>query len=403
MFTTVRNQLQSTLNEMRGGGPPYAERVITSPQSAYVEVDGRRLLNLCSNNYLGLANHPAVIAAAHAALDRWGFGTASGRGLCGTQEVHKELERRLSEHLGTEDTLLYSSCFDANTGLFESLLDEQDAVVSDALNHASIIDGIRLCKASRYVYANCDLSDLEAQLVKACDGGARRVLVVTDGVFSMEGSIAPLRDICDVADRFDAMVMVDDSHGVGVIGPAGKGTPALQGVAERIDIVTGTLGKALGGASGGYTSGRAEIVELLRQRSRPYIFSNSVAPPIVGASIAVLDLLQRSDELRDRLHENTRWFRRTMTELGFAVVPGEHPVVPIMLGDAALATSFARAMFDEGIYVFGFGYPVVPRGKARIRAQISAAHSSADLIRATEAFSAVQAQLALGERGRAET
>jgi glycine C-acetyltransferase len=346
---------------------------------------------LCANNYLGLADDPRLVAAAREALERWGFGMASVRFICGTQQVHKDLEAKLSDFLGTEDSILYSSCFDANGGLFETLLGKEDAVISDELNHASIIDGIRLCAATRYRYRNRDMGHLEELLREAA--GARRRLIATDGVFSMDGYLAPLGDICDLAERYDAMVMVDDSHAVGFVGEHGRGTPELHKVTDRVDIVTGTLGKALGGASGGYASGRREIVALLRQRSRPYLFSNSVAPSIAAASLVVLDLLAESDELRARLRENTTFFRDAMTGLGFEILPGDHPIVPIMLGDAALAGRMAEVLLGKGVYVIGFSYPVVPMGKARIRAQMSAAHSRADLELAVAAFAEARAEL----------
>jgi glycine C-acetyltransferase len=393
MFDSVRDSIGAELEGIRQGGLYKSERVITSPQGASIGVGGAGVLNLCANNYLGLADHPAVIEAAKQALDRYGYGMASVRFICGTQAPHKQLEGSLSAFLGTEDTILYSSCFDANGGLFETLLGEEDAVVSDELNHASIIDGIRLCKARRYRYRNRDMDDLAAQLRSAAEGGARRVLVATDGVFSMDGYLAPLGEICDLAEAHGAMVMVDDSHAVGFVGPGGRGTPELHGVAERVDVVTGTLGKALGGASGGYTSGRGEIVELLRQRSRPYLFSNSLAPAIVAASLAVLDLLAESDDLRAHLAASTSWFRARMTELGFDVLPGDHPIVPVMIGDAAKAADMADRLLAEGIYVIGFSYPVVPMGKARIRTQVSAAHSREDLERAAAAFSKVRDEL----------
>ncbi|HJT34216.1 MAG TPA: glycine C-acetyltransferase, partial [Pirellulales bacterium] len=349
------------------------------------------VLNLCANNYLGLADHSQVVAAAHRALDERGYGLASVRFICGTQDQHKELERKLSEFLGTEDTILYSSCFDANGGLFETILGVEDAVISDELNHASIIDGVRLCKAQRFRYRNNDMADLEAKLQQA--RSARFRLIATDGVFSMDGTIANLPAICELADRYDALVMVDDSHAVGILGPRGRGSHDHHGVIGRIDLLTGTLGKALGGASGGYTSGRRELIELLRQRSRPYLFSNSLAPPIVGASLAVLDLLERSNDLRERLRDNTRFMRQGLAERGFSIVPGEHPIVPIMLGDAALAGQMADALLARGIYVVGFSYPVVPQGKARIRVQLSAAHSHGDLRQALDAFAEVKADL----------
>ena len=392
MFTRVRDELSAELEEIRSAGLFKPERVIITPQQATVKVsDGREVLNLCANNYLGLADHPRVVAAAKDALDRWGYGMASVRFICGTQEVHKELERRLSAFLQTEDSILYSSCFDANGGLFETLLGEEDAVISDELNHASIIDGIRLCAARRYRYHNRDMAHLEEQLQQASD--ARRRLIATDGVFSMDGYVSPLREICELAERYDAMVMVDDSHAVGFIGDHGRGTPELHDVVDRVDIVTGTLGKALGGASGGYVSGRKEIVDLLRQRSRPYLFSNSVAPAIAAASLVVLDLLAESDDLRAKLRENTAWFREAMNGLGFDVLPGDHPIVPVMLGDAALAAGMADLLLKKGVYVIGFSYPVVPVGKARIRAQLSAVHTREDLERAATAFGQARAEL----------
>lgn len=392
MNNAIRERIARQLDEIRAAGLYKSERVITSPQQARVAVAGRpAVLNLCANNYLGLADHPHVVAAAHRALDERGYGLASVRFICGTQDQHKELERKLSEFLGTEDTILYSSCFDANGGLFETILGAEDAVISDELNHASIIDGVRLCKAQRFRYRNNDMADLDAKLQEA--RSARFRLIATDGVFSMDGTIANLPAICELADRYDALVMVDDSHAVGILGPRGRGSHDHHGVLGRIDLLTGTLGKALGGASGGYTSGRREIVELLRQRSRPYLFSNSLAPPIVGASLAVLDLLERSDDLRQRLRENTRFMRQGLAERGFSIVPGEHPIVPIMLGDAVLAGQMADALLARGIYVIGFSYPVVPQGKARIRVQLSAAHSHDDLRQALEAFAEVKAEL----------
>ncbi|MFE7748552.1 glycine C-acetyltransferase [Streptomyces sp. NPDC057428] len=388
MFDSVRDDLRTTLDEIREAGLQKPERVIGTPQSATVAVTsgGRagEVLNFCANNYLGLADHPEVVAAAHEALDRWGYGLASVRFICGTQEVHKELEQRLSAFLGQEDTILYSSCFDANGGVFETLLGPEDAVISDALNHASIIDGIRLSKAKRYRYANRDMADLEQQLKEA--SGARRRLVVTDGVFSMDGYVAPLAEICDLADRYGAMVMVDDSHAVGFVGPGGRGTPELHGVMDRVDIITGTLGKALGGASGGYVAARAEIVALLRQRSRPYLFSNSLAPVIAAASLKVIDLLESAGDLRERLNANTALFRSRMTEEGFDILPGDHAIAPVMIGDAAKAGRMAELLLERGVYVIGFSYPVVPQGAARIRVQLSAAHSTEDVHRAVDAF-----------------
>jgi glycine C-acetyltransferase len=392
-LAAFRSELAGRLDQMRVDGVLKPEWVLTTPQGTHVGVaDGRQVLNFCANNYLGLADHPDVVAAARAALDEWGYGMASVRFICGTQEVHKQLEDRLSAFLGTEDTILFGSCFDANGGVFEGLLDERDAVVSDALNHASIIDGVRLCKARRLRYANRDMADLEARLVEAAD--ARYRLVVTDGVFSMDGYLAPLDEICALADRHDALVLVDDSHAVGVVGPGGRGTPELFGVTDRVDLVTGTLGKALGGASGGYVSGRAEAVAVLRQRARPYLFSNSVAPPIAAASLTVLDLLSTSGELRERLHANAARFRAGMTAAGFDLLPGSHPIVPVMIGDAAQAGRLARALFEHGVYAVAFSFPVVPVGTARIRVQLSAAHSSDDVDAAMEAFVAARASLA---------
>jgi len=394
MYRATKERLTQELASIEAAGLRKNERVITTPQDAHVRVgDSGPLLNLCANNYLGLAEHPDVLTAAHDALDRWGYGLASVRFICGTQGVHKELEAALSGFLGTEDTILYGSCFDANGGLFETLLGPEDAVISDALNHASIIDGIRLCKAQRLRYANNDMADLEARLRESA--GARTRLIATDGVFSMDGIIANLPAICDLAERYDALVMVDDSHAVGFLGKSGRGTHEFHDVLGRVDILTGTLGKALGGASGGYTSGRREIVDLLRQRSRPYLFSNSLAPPIAAASLKVLEMLSASTELRDKLESNTRFFREGMSRLGYMIVPGEHPIVPIMLGEASLAGRVAEAMLARGVYVVGFSYPVVPQGKARIRTQISAAHSQEDLAFAIEAFGAVKKELGL--------
>ncbi len=392
MFANVRGEISAELDQIRADGLFKAERVIMSPQQASIRVqDGAQVLNLCANNYLGLADDPRIIAAAKDALDRWGYGLASVRFICGTQDVHKQLEQRISAFLGTEDTILYSSCFDANGGLFETILGEQDAVISDELNHASIIDGVRLCRAKRQRYRNRDMVDLEQQLQAA--QGARRRLIATDGVFSMDGYVTPLGEICALAERYQAMVMVDDSHAVGFVGERGRGTPELHGVTDRVDVVTGTLGKALGGASGGYTSGRKEIIDLLRQRSRPYLFSNSVSPAVVGASLKVLDLLDSSDYLRARLHENTTWFRQRMTDLGFDILPGDHPIVPVMIGDAARASRMADLLLQKGIYVIGFSYPVVPVGKARIRTQVSAAHTRADLESAANAFAATRDEM----------
>ncbi|MBA3649947.1 MAG: glycine C-acetyltransferase [Chthoniobacterales bacterium] len=393
MLAKFADHVSKTLEEIKAQGLFKTERIITGPQNAEIPIaDGRRVINLCANNYLGLADHPALIAAAKEALDSHGFGMASVRFICGTQDIHKELEAALTKFLGTEDTILYPSCFDANGGLFETLLGAEDAVISDELNHASIIDGVRLCKAQRFRYKNCDMADLEAQLQAAKD--ARFRLIATDGVFSMDGTIANLKGICDLAEKYDAMVMVDDAHAAGFIGQTGRGTPEHCGVQGRIDILTGTLGKALGGASGGYTSGRKEIVALLRQRSRPYLFSNTVAPPIVAASIKALELLTASTELRDKLEANTKYFRAALTDRGLTIKPGTHPIVPIMLGDAALSQKFAARMLEKGVYVIGFFYPVVPHGTARVRTQVSAAHSRDELEQAVEAFAATNAELA---------
>ena len=389
MYGTMQDRLKAELAEITSAGLLKRERQIASPQSATIVASGRPVLNFCANNYLGLADHPQIVAAAREALDRWGFGMASVRFICGTQELHRELERRMSEFLGTEDTILYSSCFDANGGVFETLFGPEDAIISDELNHASIIDGIRLCKARRLRYRNRDMADLEEQLKAAAD--ARHRVIVTDGVFSMDGYFAPLADICDLAERHDALVMVDDSHAVGFIGEHGRGTPEFAGVSDRVDILTGTFGKALGGASGGYVAAHAEIVDLLRQRSRPYLFSNSVAPPTVAGSLAALDLLESSAEQRLTLQRNAELFRRRMTEEGFDLLPGEHPIIPVMFGDAALAARIADAMLAEGVYVIAFSYPVVPKGKARIRVQLSAAHSDEDIEACVRAFVAGRA------------
>lgn len=393
MYGDLKNQLKAELYEIRAAGLYKGERVIDTPQAARVSVGERSVLNMCANNYLGLANHPEVIEAARDALDEWGYGLASVRFICGTQAIHKQLEDKLSDFLGMEDTILYTSCFDANGGLFETLLGPNDAVISDELNHASIIDGVRLCKAKRFRYKNNDMTDLAAQLEAA--KGARRILIVTDGVFSMDGYLANLPAICDLADAHGALVMVDDSHAVGFMGTRGRGTHEHHGVMDRIDIITGTLGKALGGASGGYTSSRAEIIEYLRQRSRPYLFSNTVAPSIVAASIKAIELLNASTDLRDRLEANTKLFREQMAGSGFHILEGTHPITPIMLGDAALASRFADAMLEKGVYVIGFSYPVVPQGKARIRTQISAAHTREDLEFAIAKFSEAKAELSI--------
>jgi glycine C-acetyltransferase len=394
VYGSIREELETRLAEARASGVYKQELVITTPQSAHVAVAGREpgeLLNLCANNYLGLADHPDLIAAAADALERWGFGMASVRFICGTQSVHRELEKRLAEFLGTEDSILFSSCFDANGGLFEALLSQEDAVISDALNHASIIDGIRLCKAERHRYANGDMDELEAKLRETA--GARYRLIATDGVFSMDGYLAKLDRICDLAARYDALVMVDDSHAVGFVGPGGRGTPELYGVQDRVDIVSGTLGKALGGASGGYVAARWEIVQVLRQRARPYLFSNSVAPSIAAATMKALDLISASTVLRDRLRANTAHFRARMTELGFDILPGEHPIVPVMIGDEIAARDFSQALIARGVYAVNFSFPVVPRGTARIRTQMSAAHTAEDLDFAVEQFAAVREEL----------
>ena len=394
MLKEYRDRLVRETGALEAAGLLKRERVIGSAQGPVVRLaDGREMINLCANNYLGLANHPAVLQAAHDALSRYGYGVASVRFICGTQSVHRELEQRLSAYLSAEDTILYSSCFDANGGLFETLLDEQDAVISDALNHASIIDGIRLCKARRLRYANNDLNELEQALRES--QGARVRMIATDGVFSMDGSIARLAEICDLADRYGALVMVDDSHATGFIGARGRGSHELRGVMGRIDILTGTLGKALGGASGGYVAARKEIVAWLRQRSRPYLFSNSIAPPVAAATIQVLDLLESSTDLRERLHENARYFRGKMQDLGFNLIPGEHPIIPIMLGEAPLAVSLAERMQADGVYVVAFSFPVVPHGKARIRTQLSAAHTREQLDRVIQAFASAGRNLGI--------
>src|SRR5262252_199170 len=392
MIAAFDKQLSQTLEDIESQGLYKTERIITTPQDAHIAITGgKRVLNMCANNYLGLADHPALIAAAKEALDTHGFGMASVRFICGTQDIHKELEAALSKFLGTQETILYPSCFDANGGLFETLLTEHDAIISDELNHASIIDGIRLCKAQRFRYKHNDMADLEAQLRAAQD--ARFRLIATDGCFSMDGTIANLSAICDLAEKYNALTMIDDAHATGFLGKTGRGTHEYRGVMGRIDIITGTLGKALGGASGGFTSGRTEIVDLLRQRSRPYLFSNTIAPPVVAASLKALELLSASTELRDKLEENTKYFRSKMTEAGFDIRPGEHPIVPIMLYDAVVAQNFAARLLDEGIYVIGFFFPVVPKGQARIRVQLSAAHSREDLEFAVEAFAETNDEL----------
>ncbi len=392
MDDSFKAHVLQQLENIRSAGTYKRERVISTPQNARIRVgDAKPVLNMCANNYLGLSGHPEVIAAARDALDKWGYGLSSVRFICGTQELHKELELRLSEFLGTEDTILYGSCFDANGGLFETLLGAEDAVISDELNHASIIDGVRLCKAQRFRYHNNDMADLEQKLREA--SSARFRMIATDGVFSMDGYIANLPAICDLADKYNTLVMVDDSHAVGFMGKTGRGTHEYHNVMGRIDVITGTLGKAMGGASGGYTSGRKEIIDLLRQRSRPYLFSNTLAPSIAGASLKVLEMLTASTQLRDKLEANTRHFRGEMVRGGFDILPGTHPIAPIMLGDAALATRFADAMLEKGVYVIGFSYPVVPQGKARIRTQISAAHSEDDLNFAINAFAEVKRSL----------
>jgi glycine C-acetyltransferase len=392
MLAEFDQQLANTLAELRSQGLYKTERVITSPQNARIEIaGGRRVLNMCANNYLGLADHPALIAAAKEALDTHGFGMASVRFICGTQDIHQDLEGSLTKFLGTEDTILYPSAFDANGGLFETLLGAEDAVISDELNHASIIDGIRLCKAQRFRYKHNDMADLEAKLREA--SGARVRLIATDGCFSMDGTIAELGAICELAEKYQALTMIDDAHASGFLGKTGRGTHEYRGVMGKIDIITGTLGKALGGASGGFTSGRKRMVELLRQRSRPYLFSNTVAPPIVAASIKALELLTSSTELRDKLEENTKFFREALTERGLTIKPGTHPIVPIMLGDAALSQKFAARMLEKGVYVIGFFYPVVPHGTARVRTQVSAAHSREDLEFAVNAFAETNAEL----------
>lgn len=396
MNTSTKHHYSSILTNIENEGLFKKERIITTPQSAHIAVaSGQKVLNMCANNYLGLADNPEIIQAAKDSFDKWGFGMSSVRFICGTQEIHKELEKKISEFLGMEDTILYTSCFDANGGLFETLLSEEDAIVSDELNHASIIDGIRLCKAQRYRYKNCDMTDLESKLKEAKANNAKNILVSTDGVFSMDGFIAPLNNICDLAEKYDAMVMVDDSHAVGFMGNRGRGTHEHNNVMGRVDIITGTLGKALGGASGGYTSAKKEIVDLLRQRSRPYLFSNTVAPNIVAASLKVFEMLSATTHLRDKLEDNTKYFREKIKAAGFSIKDSVHPIVPIMLGDAVIAQTMAAKMLEKGVYVIGFFFPVVPKGTARIRVQISAAHSKADLDFAVEKFSEVKREMSL--------
>ena len=394
MSASALSRYAAELDSIRAQGLFKAERVIASPQSAEIELaDGRRVLNFCANNYLGLADHPEVIAAAKQALDTHGFGMASVRFICGTQDVHKQLEARIASFFGTEDTILYAACFDANGGLFEPLLGENDAIISDALNHASIIDGVRLCKARRYRYANCDMADLESQLVKAREEGAQTILITSDGVFSMDGFVAPLDRITELARKYDALVQIDECHATGFLGATGRGSAEVKGVLDRIDIITGTLGKALGGALGGFTTARKEIVELLRQRSRPYLFSNSLPPHVVAAGTRVFDMLAAAGDLRQQLAENTRHFREQMTRAGFDLKPGDHPICPVMLYDAPLAQKFAARLLEEGIYAIGFFFPVVPKGQARIRTQISAAHTREQLDRAIAAFTRVGREL----------
>jgi len=394
MYGKIKDHLQNTLAEIKDAGLFKSERVIESPQEAHISVTGgKSVLNMCANNYLGLSDDPRIVAAAKKGLDEWGFGLSSVRFICGTQTIHKQLEAKISAFLGTEDTILYTSCFDANGGLFETVLSEEDAVISDSLNHASVIDGIRLSKAQRFRYENGDMADLEKKLREA--GSARFKMIATDGIFSMDGFIAKLPEICDLADKYDAMVMVDDSHAVGFMGKRGRGVHEHHNVMDRVDVITGTLGKALGGASGGYTSGKKEIIDLLRQRSRPYLFSNSVAPPIVTAAIAAIDMLNASTELRDRLMDNTRYFREKLSSIGLEIVAGEHPIVPVMFGDAVLATKMAEAMLKRGVYVIAFSFPVVPKGKARIRTQVSAAHTRDDLDFAVKCFAEAKAELGI--------
>ena len=387
MYSTIKNHLSKEIQEIKDKGLYKTERIITSPQSAEIKIStGEEVINFCSNNYLGLSDNPDIIQAAKDAMDSHGFGMSSVRFICGTQDIHKELELKIAEFYQTEDTILYAAAFDANAGVFEPLLTKEDAIISDSLNHASIIDGVRLCKAARYRYQNSDMVDLENQLIAANENGARFKIIVTDGVFSMDGIVASLDEICDLADKYDALVMTDECHSAGFIGKTGRGVPEHCGVMDRVDIITGTLGKALGGAMGGYTTGKKEIIDMLRQRSRPYLFSNSLAPAIVGASIKVFDILSSTTELRDRLEENTRYFKKQIIEAGFDIKPGDSPIVPIMLYDAALSQKFANQLLEEGVYAIGFFYPVVAKGQARIRTQISAAHTQADLDKAIAAF-----------------
>ncbi len=394
LTASMLEYINAQLDDIRAASLYKDERIITTPQQASIRLaGGREVLNMCANNYLGMANHPEVVAAARDSYEHWGYGLSSVRFICGTQQIHHQLEERISDFLGTEDTILYTSCFDANGGLFETLLGAEDAVFSDALNHASIIDGIRLCKAQRFRYRNSDMEDLEAQLHQA--EGARFRMIATDGVFSMDGYYADLQGICDLAERYQALVMVDDSHAVGFVGPTGRGTPEHCGVQSRVDLITGTLGKALGGASGGYTSGRAELIAMLRQRSRPYLFSNTLAPSIAAASIKALEIAAAADDLRHRLRDNTAYFRQQLNDMGFRILPGDHPIVPIMLGEAELAQDMAARMLEKGVYVIGFFYPVVPQGQARIRTQVSAAHSREDLDYALQQFAAVRDDMGL--------
>ncbi len=395
MYSATKAILETELQEIREAGLYKSERIIESPQDARIRVSNREVLNMCANNYLGLSDDPRIIEAARNSFDAWGYGLSSVRFICGTQTIHKELEAKISEFLGTEDTILYAACFDANGGLFEPLFNAEDAIISDELNHASIIDGIRLCKAARYRYKNSDMGDLEAKLKEAKESGARQMIIATDGVFSMDGYIANLKSICDLAEKYGALTMIDDCHSVGFMGETGRGTHEYCDVMGRIDIITGTLGKALGGAMGGYTSAKKDIIEMLRQRSRPYLFSNSVAPAIVAASIKAIDLLTESTELRDRLSENTKFFREEISKVGLEVLPGEHPIVPVMFGDATPAVKMAESLLEKGVYVIPFSFPVVPKGKARIRTQVSAAHTKEDLRFAVEKFAEAKAELGI--------